>query len=526
MNTILWKDKALELKDGINLISRFWYPKEGDCWPVLFMRQPYGREIASTITYSHPTWWADKGFLVVIQDVRGQGGSGGSFNGFSQEPGDTKESINWLRSLPECNGKVGLYGFSYQGITQLLVEEGCDPPDCLSPAMTGLNNKDFWCSDGNAFWWQINISWGLQLACMKLKRQKRFKEWVNIRKTLEDESYLREGLDLLKEYDPNNIILKWLEYSNKEIKLKNIEPLKSWLKKPILLIGGLWDPHLRGTIDIYKKSILAGGEPEIYIGPSSHLNWAEETNDILLDFFEKHLKRNKSNKAKFFPKRKIWNITTNKWEKINNLSNKNEYWSLSSSINRNSSSLISTGILRKDKPGKGLITIVSDPWRPVPSIGGHLSYKDSGICNRINIDKRNDIAKFDSTKNSENHSIQGIPELMIKASADKLTFDICIALSIINPTNSKVLQISTGFLRVKNQNILEEKMLNIKLQPINFILKKDWIMRLSIAGTSWPAIGVNSGKLNIEAGPPSGEHEIITINLILNESNFFVSPIF
>ena len=34
------------------------------------MRQPYGREIASTITYSHPEWWASKGYMVIIQDVR------------------------------------------------------------------------------------------------------------------------------------------------------------------------------------------------------------------------------------------------------------------------------------------------------------------------------------------------------------------------------------------------------------------------------------------------------------------------
>ena len=84
------------------------------------MRQPYGREIASTVTYLHPSWWANHGYLVVIQDVRGQGDSEGIFNGFSQEASDTCQTNKWVRSLPECNGKLGTYGFSYQGFTQLL----------------------------------------------------------------------------------------------------------------------------------------------------------------------------------------------------------------------------------------------------------------------------------------------------------------------------------------------------------------------------------------------------------------------
>ncbi|MEH2107591.1 MAG: hypothetical protein V7K43_15370 [Nostoc sp.] len=30
------------------------------------MRQPYGRAIASTVVYAHPTWYAAHGYIVVI----------------------------------------------------------------------------------------------------------------------------------------------------------------------------------------------------------------------------------------------------------------------------------------------------------------------------------------------------------------------------------------------------------------------------------------------------------------------------
>ena len=42
-------DKSLVLRDGVKLISRIWLPNSNGPWPALLMRQPYGREIASTI---------------------------------------------------------------------------------------------------------------------------------------------------------------------------------------------------------------------------------------------------------------------------------------------------------------------------------------------------------------------------------------------------------------------------------------------------------------------------------------------
>jgi len=115
MNSIRYRDEDLQLRDGTLLKSRIWSPQGNGPWPALLMRQPYGREIASTITYAHPSWWASKGYLVVIQDVRGQGGSAGEFSGFSQEASDTSQTHNWVRSLPECNGLLGTYGFHIKG---------------------------------------------------------------------------------------------------------------------------------------------------------------------------------------------------------------------------------------------------------------------------------------------------------------------------------------------------------------------------------------------------------------------------
>ena len=72
-----------------------------------------------------------------------------------------------------------------------------------------------------------------------------------------------------------------------------IKLISSWLKKPMLIIGGLWDPHLEGALDLYQKSKAAGGNPEIIIGNATHLNWWEGSQNTLLDLFDTHLKKNK-----------------------------------------------------------------------------------------------------------------------------------------------------------------------------------------------------------------------------------------
>ena len=56
--------------------------------PTLLMRQPYGRDIASTVVYAHPVWFARHGYHVAIQDVRGRGDSSGSFYPFRHEAGE------------------------------------------------------------------------------------------------------------------------------------------------------------------------------------------------------------------------------------------------------------------------------------------------------------------------------------------------------------------------------------------------------------------------------------------------------
>jgi predicted acyl esterase len=288
--------------DGVRLASRLWRPAENGPAPVLLMRQPYGRAIASTVTYAHPSWYAAHGFLVVIQDVRGRGASEGEFAGFEQEARDGADAVRWARGLPGANGKVGLYGFSYQGLTQLLIDPGAsapkpiahgreDPlPDCLAPACCGLDERLHWASEGGAHWWGLGLGWALQLAAEGCRRRGDAEGWQQIRASLETGVFLRDGLHLLQRHDPGGMGMGWLRRDPRrgsDWRRHGVAP--ELLRRPMLVIAAWHDPHLRGSLDLWRRARRAGGQPWLRIGAWTHLDWRGGVDQLQLAFFRAHL---------------------------------------------------------------------------------------------------------------------------------------------------------------------------------------------------------------------------------------------
>jgi putative CocE/NonD family hydrolase len=101
-------------------------------FPVLLTMTPYGKgqggsSSAGASSTSSPTGGADnylvqRGYIEIVEDVRGTGDSNGSWGLFDPvQQRDAIRVLNWAAHLPHSNGKVGTYGPSYLGIDQLLL---------------------------------------------------------------------------------------------------------------------------------------------------------------------------------------------------------------------------------------------------------------------------------------------------------------------------------------------------------------------------------------------------------------------
>ncbi|MEV6067161.1 CocE/NonD family hydrolase [Nocardia sp. NPDC052001] len=72
------------------------------------------------------------GYIEVIADVRGTGGSTGAWNPASRQDGiDGVQLVDWAAKLPGSNGKVGMYGYSFPALSALRTAEAVGPDSPL-----------------------------------------------------------------------------------------------------------------------------------------------------------------------------------------------------------------------------------------------------------------------------------------------------------------------------------------------------------------------------------------------------------
>ena len=57
----------------------------------------------------------------------------------------------------------------------------------------------------------LGLGWGLQLAALEAQRRQDHKAWLELRESLEDNSYLRRGPELLRRHAPDGMARQWLE---------------------------------------------------------------------------------------------------------------------------------------------------------------------------------------------------------------------------------------------------------------------------------------------------------------------------
>jgi putative CocE/NonD family hydrolase len=514
-------DAWVETADGLNLRCRIWTPAGRGPWPTLLMRQPYGRAIASTVTYAHPQWYASQGFAVVVQDVRGRGDSEGVFSGFGQEAADGSTTLAWLRAQRWCSGRVGSYGFSYQGLSQLLLQDADQLPDALAPAMAGLDERLHWASDGGCHWWALGLGWGLQLAAQTCRRNGDAQGWWDIRRSLESGSFLNEGLSLVQRYDPDGMAARWLRTDPADPSDWTVhEPPAALWQRPMLLVGGWHDPHLNGVLDLWQRCRRGGSEPLLRLGAWSHLHWRGGIDALQLAFFNRHLRGRDDDEA--LPEQPCWlqEISSGTWlprpvEQASAL-----HWGLSSSGLAAVDS--SEGQLRTSEGGSGSVSVVHDPWRPLPGRGGHLGL-DAGCVERGDLDARCDVACFTSACLSQPLELLGRPVLRLPAAADQPGFDLCTALSVLR-TDGSVLQCSTGVARFRGKGCLRTEERLVPLQPLLLVLQPGERLRLSIGLAAWPQVAVNAGDGSLPLGPAGPDHHVITATLDLAEAQLSILP--
>jgi uncharacterized protein len=145
---IVERDVMVAMRDGTLLLMDIYKPAlDGAAaagpFPALVERTPYDKSASRFVVQAR--FFAEHGYVVVIQDVRGRGGSQGEWYPFAREAPDGYDTIEWAAAQPWCTGKVGTMGTSYMAAVQSAAAT-LNPPHLAAMFVTEGPSNYYFCS--------------------------------------------------------------------------------------------------------------------------------------------------------------------------------------------------------------------------------------------------------------------------------------------------------------------------------------------------------------------------------------------
>jgi putative CocE/NonD family hydrolase len=107
---------GVPMRDGVRLSADLFVPDGDGPFPTVLIRTPYDNTLPGHVARARVL--ADRGYAVVLQDVRGRFDSEGVYTPFRNEGPDGFDTQEWIGAQAWSNGRIGMIGGSYEGWTQ------------------------------------------------------------------------------------------------------------------------------------------------------------------------------------------------------------------------------------------------------------------------------------------------------------------------------------------------------------------------------------------------------------------------
>jgi putative CocE/NonD family hydrolase len=490
------------------------------------MRQPYGRVIASTIVYAHPRWYAAHGYIVAIQDVRGRGTSEGEFSLFAYEVADGEDAVRWAAQLPGSDGQVAMYGFSYQGMTQLHAAQA--KPEALktiAPAMTGYHLYEDWAYENGALCFQLGLTWAVQLAAETARiagDSQAYQRLVAAARNLPLADAVPARPEVLKEVE--TFFHDWVSAPQGDRYWQALTPQLDEVDLPMLHIGGWFDPYLRGDLRLYEEMARRSQHlHHLWVGPWVHIPWSRKVGEmdfgpaaassidrLQVQWFDAILKGKANGLWQAAPVH-LFEMGRNQWRSLGRWPAKPASSDQIKVYFLDSDGLANvredSGVLSESEVGARLDMLVHDPWNPCPSLGGHSSLP-AGVFDRTAIDARGDVLTYTTAPLTEELRVVGVVEVVGAIAASTPSYDLCAILSRV--TDGKVYNLTQGYGRFESlSESLATASISLPLHPTCFNIYPGERLRLSLSAACYPAFLVNPGT-----GAPNHKSQAIDAQII------------
>jgi putative CocE/NonD family hydrolase len=519
------------MRDGVVLRADIYRPRSEGKFPVLLERTPYDKN--GGLLFGMKA--AAKGYVVIIQDVRGRYTSDGEWYVFKHESDDGYDTVEWAASLPFADGRVGMFGGSYVGATQMLAAIG-HPPHLagICPIVTASNYHNGWTYQGGAFEQWFNESWTSSLA----------QDTMNRNLTAATNARIGEAVLPLRKYPLFNssanmqelmpiaapYFLDWLDHPNYDDYWKrwSIEENYASIQVPALTVAAWYDIFQGGALRNYQGMrakagnesarnkqrllVVIGGHAgsgrkigDVDFGPA-----AEEfhENDVILLWYDYLFYGVKNRFAGDKPVR-IFVMGTNVWRD-------EEAWPLARAqktkyflANGNAAGPAAAGLLSTSSaPGKVSESYVYDPMKPAPTTGGPLccdsEHLAAGPYDQRPVEARADVLSYSTPVLTQDTEVTGPVTLELYAASSAVDTDFTAKLVDVWP-NGYAQNLTEGIIRASYRDsatrpdALEPGKVypfNIDLWSTSNVFLKGHRIRLEVSSSNFPRFdrNLNTGK--------------------------------
>lgn len=286
----LQRDVPMPMRDGTQLVADLYVPAGAGPWPTLLERTPYNKESSSEIALKAGEYYASRGYVVMIQDVRGRFKSAGDFVPFHDDGWranrDGFDTVEWIASQPWSNGKVGTIGGSYSGVTQYQMLP--TRPPHLAAQFVRESSSDYraeWVYRGGALELAFIFPWALNVTLNNLAHLVSGDELERRQAVL---AHARDEIETWfsdRPLAPSRLLEGLADWYNRWLNHPSDGPLWwQWnvalkhheVDTPVYHLGGWFDGFLRGTIENYKgmrakaRSERARNAQKLIVGPWIH----------------------------------------------------------------------------------------------------------------------------------------------------------------------------------------------------------------------------------------------------------------
>jgi uncharacterized protein len=237
------REVPVPMGDGTVLRAEVWRPDDDRPHPAILERTPYLKETGAPSPILDSRLATERGYAVVLQDVRGRGSSEGSFEPFVNEEADGADSVAWTAGQEWCDGNVAMAGMSYVGATQWLAAAAQPPAlKAIAPTLSSDAYGEGWSFRSGVLEHGFVTTWSAgDLAAPG-------EQWLDA----PERAY--EDLDGLAGIAPWT--RDWLveKADSHYWRSRSVAPRRAAVGVPVLYTGGWYDVFLAGTLSGFERS--------------------------------------------------------------------------------------------------------------------------------------------------------------------------------------------------------------------------------------------------------------------------------